>query len=382
MNALELLLSKRFIIKEENKELYYKVKDGMGDFKKFITEKLGYQIISNQYLIRMEKIPAKAENWMGINGFAKPVEYAYLCMVLMFLEDKDVREQFVLSQLTEYLQVNYKCETIDWTQYNTRRHLIRVMKFCLEHGMIKIRDGSEENFAYDALGDVLYENTGVSRYFMKNFTRDISEYTKIEDFEENEWIGLAEDRGVVRRQRVYRSLLMSPGMYKKGEGDEDFAYVKNYRNMIEDDFGKLFHCELQVHRNSVYLILDEDSGLGKGFPAENTLSDCILLCNSILVDKINRNEIAVPADEKIVLDEAYFQSIMEECKERYGSGMIKAYREMTTGEFVKTVREYLEELEWIETDAGSHRVTIRPIMGKLIGRYPENFNRQEESLKE
>lgn len=36
-------------------------------------------------------------------------------------------------------------------------------------GILNLNDGSEENFARDDTSEVLYENTGVSRYFMKKF---------------------------------------------------------------------------------------------------------------------------------------------------------------------------------------------------------------------
>lgn len=69
---------------------------------------------------------------------------------------------------------------------------------------------------------------------MKNFTQDIMGYHSPEDFEKEEWIDVNEDRGV-RRQRVYRRLLMSMGMYKDSDSEEDFAYVRNYRNMIQEN---------------------------------------------------------------------------------------------------------------------------------------------------
>lgn len=68
---------------------------------------------------------------------------------------------------------------------------------------------------------------------MKNFTQDIMGYTSAKEFEKEEWIDVNEDRGIVRRQRVYRKLLMSMGMYKDAESEEDFAYLRNYRNMIQ-----------------------------------------------------------------------------------------------------------------------------------------------------
>lgn len=121
MNALEMLLSRRWIVKEQNKELYYKVKDEIGPYKKFLTEKLGYPLIMNQYMIRLEKTPAAAEAWMGIGEFSSRMEYEFLCFVLMFLEDKDAGEQFVLSQLTEYIQTIDRYEEVNWTHYQTRK---------------------------------------------------------------------------------------------------------------------------------------------------------------------------------------------------------------------------------------------------------------------
>ena len=73
-------------------------------------------------------------------------------------------------------------------------------------GIMEINDGNEDSFMKSDAGEVLYENTGASRYFMRNLTRDISEYEKPEDFLKEEWIGMNEDRGIIRRQRVYRRL--------------------------------------------------------------------------------------------------------------------------------------------------------------------------------
>ena len=45
MNALEILLGRRWILKSRDRELYYQVKDQLGAVKRFLTEKLGYQVI-------------------------------------------------------------------------------------------------------------------------------------------------------------------------------------------------------------------------------------------------------------------------------------------------------------------------------------------------
>lgn len=360
-------------MKSRDRELYYQMKDAVaaGEIRKFLMEKLGFQVIVNPYMVKVEKMPAKPENWMGILEFKEPIEYVFFCIILMFLEDKEAEEQFVLSELAEYVQGKYEAEQIDWTVYSHRRHLIKVMKYCVFCGILNVDDGIEENFAKDDTSEVLYENTGVSRYFMKNFTQDIMEYTSVEDFEKEEWIDVNEDRGIVRRQRVYRRILMSMGMYKTADNEEDFAYIRNYRNMIQGELAELFDCELHVHSDSAFLILGEECRMGRCFPEENTLSDIVLLTNSLLADKIDGGEIPVLFGGQIQIPKEVFRNIVEECKEKYGNGLIKSYREMTSGEFYREVRAYMLEMEMIEEE--KEDVLIRPVIGKIIGKYPEEF---------
>src|SRR6056297_1315808 len=104
MKELEILLERYWISKEEDKELYYRIKDAYPEFKDFLQNKLGYRIIINPYIIKLEKIQGKPESWMGIEDFNDKLEYAFFCLLLIFLEDKGPEEQFILSQVTEFIE--------------------------------------------------------------------------------------------------------------------------------------------------------------------------------------------------------------------------------------------------------------------------------------
>ena len=77
MKELEILLNKRWVLKSRDKETYYKLRDALGELRKFTTEKMGCQIIDNSLLIKMEKIPVIPESFMGIQKFSSKEEYAY-----------------------------------------------------------------------------------------------------------------------------------------------------------------------------------------------------------------------------------------------------------------------------------------------------------------
>lgn len=60
------------------------------------------------------------------------------------LEDKDAQEQFVLSQLTEYMTAAMPGEITDWTVYTNRRRLIRVLRYVVGQGMVTVTDGTDD----------------------------------------------------------------------------------------------------------------------------------------------------------------------------------------------------------------------------------------------
>lgn len=374
VHALEILLSRRFIIKAKEKELYYQIKDELPSIQNFLVEKLGYQVIVNPYMIKAEKIPAKPQAWMGILEFHEKNDYILFCYVLMFLEDKENEEQFVLSSLTEYIAAQCRELSIDWTNYGLRRSLIRVMKYCESAGLLLINDGAEESFAKDVQSEVLYENTGISRYMARNFTSDISSFTKPSDFQAAEWIDMDEARGIARRQRVYRTLLMTMGMVH--ENDEDFYYVKNYRNVIEKDFLRYFDCELHIHRGSAFLILGEESRMGRRIPEERAVSDISLLCCDLLRQKLLAGEFSLPENEQAVITKEQLTGCMEDIRQRYKDGFIKKYREMTTGEFTAELTGYMEEIGLI--GCRNQSVWLHPCIGKMVGRFPKEWMNEEK----
>lgn len=376
MSQIETLLNKRWILKSEDKELYYKIRDELGEIRKFASEKLGCQILENSLLIKMEKIPVTPEIFMGITEFGSKEEYAFLCMVLMFLEEKDAQEQFILSQMTEYISAQMPGGA-DWTLYANRRKLIRVLRFAVKQGMILVTDGSDDVFMDSSQGEVLYENTGASRYFMRNFSNDIMGYTKPEEFGESEWYEMDEEKGIIRRHRVYKRLLFAPGMFRDDGGEEDFEYLKYYGRRLADDLEQNFDCSVQIHKGSAYFLMGENCRVGAGFPGNTILSDVMLLCCSCIREKITSGEWKVQKNEICTVEKIAFEQMLKGVRQEYAKGFSKTYREMPEGEFVETVLEELERWMFVKQDEKEQKILIYPLAGKIQGHYPKNFTGEE-----
>ena len=373
MKELEILLNRRWVLKAEDKELYYRVRDAIGEVRKFASEKLGCQVTENALMVKMEKIPVVPETFMGILDFSSKEEYAFFCILLMFLEDKDAQEQFILSQLTEYIAANMPGEPVDWTVYTSRRRLIKVLRYAVEQGILGITDGNDDAFMDDAAGEVLYENTGASRYFMRNFSKDITDYEKPEDFLESDWFAMDEDRGIARRHRVYKRLLFAPGMYRREGAEEDFEYLKYYGRRLTEDLEQNFDCHVHIHKGSAYVMLGDDCRMGTMFPGNNVISDIVLLVLAEVRQRVEQKEWNIQQDEVCVVDSVVFEQLLRKIKQTYGKGFSKNYREMPESEFVKTVMDEMELWMLIKKDEKAHQVSIYPAAGKLRGQYPSDF---------
>lgn len=380
MNAFEELMNSRWIIKSKDKERYYRIKDSLPELKPFFNEKLGYRVVSNPYVIKLEKLPGEPLPWMGIMDFSDPHDYSFLCLVLMFLEDKEAEEQFVLSQLTEFVTGTFQGQGADWTVFSNRRKLVRVIKFCIKNNLFIVDDGDEDAFSQNAETEALFENTGLSRYFMRAFIRDISEFSKPEDFYSTDWVGVDEDRGIVRRQRVYRKLLLSMGVYRNESNEEDFAYIKSGRNRIEKELNEVTACSLHLHRNSAFVIVESEGELGKTFPSSNTMSDAILLFQGMLTKAVEEEKLKINIFEQIDLSWFELKDLAVDCFEKYSEGFSKGFREMTADNFAENMLDDMEKLGIIDVDELTGRCIVYPIVGKIIGTFPEGFERKNENV--
>lgn len=376
MRELDALLNNRWILKAEDKELYYKVRDQLGEIRKFTSDKLGCHIIENALMVKLEKIPVIPESFMGIQEFTSKEEYAFLCLLLMFLEDKDPQGQFILSQLTEYVSANMPKGSVDWTFYGNRRRMIKVLRYAVDQGMIRITDGTDEGFMDDAAGEVLYENTGASRYFMRNFSHDIMNYTKPEDFQESDWFEMDESKGIARRHRVYKRLLFAPGMYQNDGPQEDFDYLKNYGRRMSEDLERTFDCQVHIHKGSAFLLSGEDCRMGAVFPGGNAISDVCLLCFGPIQEKIANGEWKTATDETVTIETAELENLIKEVKRTFGDGFTKELRQMPEGEFSRYVMDCMEVWMFLKRTKSGQQVVLYPAIGKLVGHYPKDYEMQ------
>lgn len=379
MRELEILLDHYWIVKDDDKDLFYQIKDSIPRFKTFINEKLGYGMIINQHLIKLEKIPGSAESFMGIQEFSHKLEYIFLCLLLMFLEDRSRDEQFVLSEITEFIAGNnIGKEKIDWTLYSHRKQFIKVLRFAQNLGLMKVNDGDDQKFAYHYETEVLYESTGLSRYFVRHFTTDIMEFNNYNDMENAQWGDLNTDKGLIRRHRVYRKILMEPVVYCEGVDDVDYDYIKKQRGLMENEFLKYLNYHLDVHKNGALLLVPSERNLKDGFPSTKVISDITLLFAAMIRDGLAKKKLLINKEGKITLSRVAFDEWVIKLKEKYNQNWSKEFREMKLASLAENLLAYMEEFKMLKQLYNGREIEILPLAGKLIGTYSEDAGKEKK----
>ena len=174
---LKYLLNNFIVVKDYDREKYYKIKKNQVSIRDFVSKNLGSNLIIKENFIKLEKIPSFAKANLGIREFENVLDYVLLCLILLYLEDKVKNDVFVLTNLIDYLRntaitLNFN-NVPDWNLMEDRKSLTRVINFLRDNNIIEVRDEDKNGFIMDKSSDALYSVTGISNYVMRVFNQDI-----------------------------------------------------------------------------------------------------------------------------------------------------------------------------------------------------------------
>ncbi len=373
MKEVRTLFEKFWICKDTEKETYYKVKRDIPNFQRFVREQLGWKLIHTEKLLKLEKKPAHAEPFMGIEEFTDIRDYCILCVVLMYLEDMEEQRQFLLSELIHYVETRLSAYmTVDWTSFTQRKSLVRVLQYMEKLQMLRVYEGQSESFGQEAGQEVLYENTGLSKYFASSFPVDISGYESWRDFETADFDELEENRGAARINRVYRQLAVCPAMYWDGNEDADAYYLKNQRQWVGKYLEENLGGNLDIYKNMACLTLEESDCWGAVHPRDAMLPELVLLLCGMIREQVETGRLQKKENECICLTKKEFADFLFSAKEQWQSGWSKEYREMEKEKLLRGVLEYMKN--WMLLKMVDDQVILLPAVGRTAGVYPEDFN--------
>lgn len=379
---IKALLYNFWIMKDTDRDLYYQIKSNQNQIKNFISKNLGSNLIIHDRFIKLEKIPTVIKTNGGINNFTSVLEYVILMIMLLFLEDKTRGDYFILSDLIEYVKntsITLELNHIpDWNKVQDRRCLSNVILFLEELEIIRLKDAGKVSFIENKDAEMLYESLGTSNYLMRMFDDNINDLTAPEDFIKNEFIIQDEDKGDIRRYKVFRNILYTPAVSSRDISLNELDYIKKNRNYIKSEIDKNLNMEVEITHN-LAIVYDEESNNEKNnFPNSKKLTEIVLMINDRLLQEINNGKIMLDDFETAIIKEDYFTSIIRDIKRTKASYIGKTLLKETDRRFYEIVLEYMQKYNFVEKIGDE--IVIYPTISRIIGKTKDNNDEKTRQM--
>ena len=375
--CMQLLLNNFWILKEDDLDNYYKIKRNQHLLRDYINKTLGSRLIIHDRFIKLEKVPAQALESIGLPNFILQTDYIYLCLILLFLEDKTRETYFMLSDLIDYVKntaVALELNNVpNWTLTKERKSLKRAVNFLEKIKVIKLKDASKDDFSDNENAEALYISTGLSNYVMRMFNNEIFDIKQEEDFIRDEWTYQNDEKGDIRKYKIYRNLIYTPCIYMNDISKSEIDYLKQLRHHISNELSNL-NYELELTKNMALVFENENALTKDSFPNNKRISAIVLIVLTKLYELIKENKIILNEYEigKISYEDLY--NIIIGIKNKYNIYLSKTLKDLTDSAFFENILDILETYTFIRNVDNYYEIlpAIRIFSSKLI----ENKNKQ------
>ena len=363
------LLYNFWIVKDGNEEIYYKIKYNQNKIKDFVSKNLGSNLIIHNRFIKLEKIPSYLIASEGINTFNNVEDYIFLALILLYLEDKARGDLFVLTDLIDYVKntsITLELNHIpDWSLKKDRKGIDAAINFLVNLSAIKVKDRDKVSFVDNRESQALYEVTGISNYIMRLFDTSITDITDINDFLKLEFQNQDEEKGDVRRYKVFRNILYLPSTSTKSITSSEIDYIKKNRNYIKNEISSKLDMEVEITNNLTLLYDDTASTMKDNFPNNKKITEIVLMVNKEILDDIKNGKIILDNYECASVDISYLKMIIKRIKNEKIPYIGKTLEKETFDKFYKEVVNYMCMYNFISIDGDL--VTINPTISRMVG---------------
>lgn len=371
--AVEILLENFWILKQDLPNEFYLIRDKEFVLKPFFYENFHYNLHVNKYFARLEKIPMTPERWMGISEFKDPQDYALLCCLLAFLEKKDIDEQFLLSHILDNIKVMYPGD-LDWQNFQSKHSICRVMRYAVDKiGMVKCISGDISQYQQENDYKILYQNTFLSRYFLRNIEQNLT------DLRKSDLLSLKHDHNgtvsLTRAQKSYRRLFLSPVVHRDEVTPEEFDYLLRYRESICTAVEKYTNYTYEISDNEALLTTDENRQILTLSVNDRLGISNIALQFAAIIKRLYKEKALTLNDGLIEMTSTEYQRVVNQLCVEFSAGWSKAYREEKN--IAHELLNYLIEWKMVVYLADIQMVKLYPVLVRAIGQYPDDFKRPE-----
>lgn len=394
--AAAALIDQTIIAADIDRVTHQQVRRNLASLASWFADRAGWRVQEHAEFVRLVKTPARAEPAHALEWARDRRDYELLAWVLWYGEHTGGR-RFIISQMAEEIRVRSAEVTagvagakatdvgeamdgvegagtdtvFDWLRHAERRRLVRVLAGLVSMGVVRIMDGSLDEWDHEeGKRDALCEWGAAAWQLHVPYRPAV-----LEELARGALDAVPEPEVVAPgpRMRLYRHLLLGTGCFRRDD-PEAFAELERdaeTTRIIAADILEHTGWELEVTPSYARLLRlpEEAASVRPPIPAESSLGHVILLLCGALREARGRGELTSLGGDWFGIGRAALELLISELQDVHGDGWKKEYRTQTAARIADEVVPEMVRWGLLRGPDADGMMQITPLVARLSGVY-------------
>jgi uncharacterized protein (TIGR02678 family) len=368
----EALIDRVSVTAVEDRALLDKIRRNGPTLQSTFARLAGWRVQTHPEFARLVKTPALAEASHGLEWARGRMDYALLAWTLWYGEHTGGR-RFTVSQIADEIKQRSAAPDgtggLDWTARDQRLAARRVFRGLEEMGVLRLQDGSVDEWADDTgKRDALYAWGAAAWRLQVNLPPAELE-------------ALAEGRAApaspappdgTDEVRLFRILLLNPALFRR---DDPTAFRllddAERRAGIERNLQYLTNWKLEVTAEYARVLRParSDDAVQTPIPLASGLSHAVLCFCGLLRERQLAGRLVPAGGERFLLHESRIEQDVAELQARYGSKWGKMLREQKVTLLMRDLLEEMKAWGLMRGPDASGQYEVLPTAARLAAHY-------------
>lgn len=317
----EALLDRSVVTAADDRPLLEKIRRYANELQASFGRLAGWRVQTHPEFARLVKTPARAEVSHGLPWARGRMDYALLAWVLWYGEHTGGRK-FTVSQIADEIKLRSAGPGdagIDWAAHAQRLAAKRVFRGLEEMGILRLQDGSVDEWADDnGKRDALYAwgaaawrvHVGIPAAELERLAEGGPSPASSAPPEGTDEI------------RLYRTLLLNPALFRRDDPAAFHALdAPDSRARVVRDLKQLTGWELEVTPEYARVLRParSDDAVQTPIPVASGLDHAVLCFCGLLRERREADRLVAAGGESYLIDDGRIWQDVDELQKRFGS---------------------------------------------------------------
>ncbi|HEX5870444.1 MAG TPA: TIGR02678 family protein [Longimicrobium sp.] len=377
----EALIGRAIVTAADDRALLEKIRRHQPALQSAFGRLTGWRVQAHPEFARLVKPPARAESSHGLAWARGRLDYALLAWVLWYGEHTHGRK-FTVSQIADEIKLRSAGPGdpgLDWTSRDQRLAARRVFRGLEEMGVLRLQDGSVEEWA-DENGkrDALYAwgaaawriHVGIPAAELERLAEGRSAPASP-----------APPADGTDEIRLYRTLLLNPALFRR---DDPAAFrlldAPETRARVHQNLKQLTSWELEVTPEYARVLRPAraDDALQTPIPVTSGLDHAVLCFCTLLRERQAAGRLVPAGGECFLIDDSRVWQDVDELQKRFGAKWGKTLREQKVSALAEDVVAEMKAWGLMRDTDVRGQYLVLPTAARLAAHYGDDVEKDRD----